>query len=100
MVLPLTVEQGSLGMGVPLGAEALYQQMLFWGAPCSVGQTLQNGLGGDGVRHSFGHTSAIQAPASTLTSVSRRTCWLSFKTLGFCQCQLALTGVLGTRDEQ
>lgn len=62
MVLPLTVGQGSLSMGVPLGAEALYQQMLFWGAPCSVGQTLQNGLGGDGVRHSFGHTGAHPGP--------------------------------------
>lgn len=32
------------------------------------------------MRPSFGHTGAIQVPAAALTSVSRRSCWLSFKT--------------------
>lgn len=50
------------------------------------------------MRHSFGHSGAIQVSAA-LTSTGRRR-WLSFKTLGLCQCQLALTGVLGTGDKQ
>lgn len=42
----------------------------FFGAPLAVLAKLS----------SFGHTGAIQVPAAALTSISRRRCWLSFKT--------------------
>lgn len=80
-------------------SKALYQQMWFWDSTCCVGQTHQHGLRGDEVRHSFGHTGASRFPTAALTSMVRRRCWLRFKH-GFCQCNLALTGVLGIGDKQ
>lgn len=99
VVLPLALRQGCLGMDVPLGAaspkpffgkaDSLWElPLLCW--PNSPAQIRR----GWSEAQLWAHW-CTQVPAAAL---SRRRCWPSFETLGFCQGKLALTDVLGTGD--